>query len=163
MRCYENNSLGDRFPMLAIKPCYFQLAGAGNEIRLTCGGKVSSRSATGRQAAPHTCNVLCLPSAPVGMTPLTDRGLQTTCQQRWPLSHCHPLPHTPLVQLSSSNRLLMKPNEARGSRGKLLQLHQRQKNKSSFTTGYVTELHYLIGWLTDWMIESIDSKVWALQ
>ena len=55
-------SLGDRFPMLAIKPCYFQLTGTGNVIRaagLTCGGKISSRSAAGQQAAPHTCNMLC--------------------------------------------------------------------------------------------------------
>lgn len=55
-------SLWDVFPVLAIKPCYFQLAVTGNEIQaagLTRGGKISSQSATGQQAASHTCNMLC--------------------------------------------------------------------------------------------------------
>lgn len=136
-------SPGDRFPMLAIKPCYFQLAGTGNEIRparLTCGGKISSRSATGQQAAPHTCNVLRCPRSPRGrLRPAED------------MSHCHPLPHRPLVQLSSSNRLLMKPNEARGGRGKLLQLHHGAKknvfhNKSMLQSCITLKAD----WLTEW-------------
>lgn len=48
--------------MLAIKPCYSQLICAGNKIwpaGLTYGGKISSLGAMGRQAALHTCNMLC--------------------------------------------------------------------------------------------------------
>lgn len=54
----------DRYLVLAIKPCYFQIAGTGNEIwvaGLTCGEKISSCSATRELAKFHTCNVLfCL-------------------------------------------------------------------------------------------------------
>lgn len=55
--------LGDRFEVLAIKPCYVQLAGIGNEIQAaeaTHGGKISSRCAVGQQVETHTCNAACI-------------------------------------------------------------------------------------------------------